>query len=402
MTSTARIYLDHAATTPVDPRVIEAMLPYFGERFGNPSSVHAHGRETKVAVEAARESVAKLFGAEPSEVLFTGGGTEADNVAIKGSMLALLPEGKNHIITSGAEHQAVLQCCAYLEENGFHVTRLPVGADATVDPEAVRAAITPRTGLITLMHVNNEVAAMNPVAEIGRIAREKGVRFHSDTTQSCGKIPVAPKEWGIDLAVCSAHKMYGPKGIGALFMKKGTVIEYLQHGGPQERGRRGGTENVPLIVGFGKAAELARAEEDERLRLAAGLRAAWLAAMSDFGPGVILHAQDSESSPYIGSVSFDPAFFKIDGETLLYQMDLRGISLSSGSACTAGHIEPSHVIQAMGLGGAIADATLRFSFGRETTRDELNRALGALREILERRRRPGQEGKMPASRSAIP
>ncbi len=385
-----RIYLDHAATTPVDPRVVDAMLPYFRERFGNPSSVHAHGRETKVAVESARESVARLFGAEPSEILFTGGGTEGDNIAIKGSMLALLPEGKNHIITSAVEHQAVLQTCGYLEENGFHVTRLGVSADATVDPDAVNGAITPRTGLITLMHVNNEVAAVNPVGEIGRIAREKGVRFHTDTVQSCGKLPVAPKAWGADLAVCSAHKMYGPKGIGALFMKKGTVLELLQHGGPQERGRRGGTENVPLIVGFGKAAELALAEQEVRLRHAERLRAIWRATLEGLGPGLILHAKESEASPFIASVSIDPAHYEVDGETLLMQMDLRGVSLSSGSACTAGHIEPSHVIRAMGLGEAIAEATLRFSFGMESTEEELRRALDALKEILVRRRRAGQ------------
>lgn len=381
---TRRIYLDYASTTPVDPRIFEAMQPYFMDKFGNASSVHSYGRETKVALESARESIAKLFNAHPSEIVFTSGGTEAINYAIKGAMLQQLIRGKNHIITSKAEHQAVLKCCEYLEENGFHVSYLDVDSNGCVDTQALRESITSQTGLVAIIHANNEIGSLNAIREIGEITREREIAFLSDTTQSYGKIILDHQKEKFDLAVASAHKIYGPKGVGALFIRRGVELDQLLHGGPQERERRGGTENVPLAVGFGKAAEIALHERETWKNLFAQLKNYFIEKLEEMSHHIRINGNTEHSLPNILSVSFPSDHFDLEGETLLMNMDLNGIAVSSGSACTSGSIEPSHVMLAMGYDRKTADATLRFSFGKDTTIEEVQYACEVLRNIVTR------------------
>jgi len=377
----SRVYLDHSATTPVHREVAEVMLEYMTGKFGNPSSVHSFGREVKKAMEDARAQVAALMGAKPEEIVFTSGGTEADNMAIIGGALANRKKG-NHIITSAIEHHAVVDSCHYLEKQGFKVTYLPVDDEGIVQVEDVAQAITPETILITIMHANNEVGTIQPLGEIGLLAKEKGIIFHTDAVQSLGKIPVDVNELQVDLLSGSAHKLYGPKGIGCLYVRKGTKLERLSHGGGQERRRRAGTENVPGIVGFGKAAQLAKDHlpaETERLTK---LRDKMIAGIEANVEHVKLNGHREKRVP--GNVNF--SFLFIEGESLLLSLDMKGIGASSGSACTSGSLDPSHVLLAMGLSHETAHGSLRLTLGKDNTEEEIDYVLQELPPIILRLR----------------
>ena len=372
-----RIYLDYAATTPTHPEVVEAMLPYFSGAFGNPSSLYACGQEARSAVEEARAKVAGFIGAENDEIVFTSGGTEADNFALEGIAYANQDKG-NHIITTAIEHHAIGETCNFLKERGFKTTCLPVDKDGLVDPDDVRKAITDKTVLISVMQANNEVGTIEPVALIGRIAREAGVYFHTDAVQAVGHIPVDVSKLGVDLLSVSAHKLYGPKGIGALYIRKGTRIIPFMHGGGQEGGRRASTENVPAIVGLGKAVELAQremAEEAERLiylrdKLIGGL----LERISD----IQLNGHPQERLP--NNVNVGVKF--VEGDAILLNLDLEGICASTGSACSSESEEPSHVLLALGIPADEARGSLRFTLGKWTTEEEIERVLEVLPRIV--------------------
>lgn len=370
------VYLDYAATTPVDPGVRLAMQPYLADRFGNPGSVHQFGQAARGAVDEARKAVARLVGAESKEIIFTAGATESNNAAIFGAVYTHeVPD--RHVITGATEHHAVLEPCRWLEKRGVHLTVLPVDEHGRVDPDAVRRAITPQTVLISIMHGNNEIGTLGPVAEIGAIARERGVLFHCDATQSAGIVPVDVRAWGVDLLSLSAHKRYGPKGIGALYVRSGVHIEPFLHGGSQERGRRGGTENVPAIAGFGAAARIALEILPEEARRVGALRDRLVGGLAAID-GARLNGHPRDRLPGIVNVSFADA----DSESLLLALDLEGIAASSGSACTSGSLEPSHVIAALGLPEAYASGTLRFSLGRWTTVHEIDAVLDVLPKVL--------------------
>ena len=372
-----RLYLDHAATTPTRPEVIEAMLPYFDNAFGNPSSIHSFGQEAKGAVEEARDSIAKLIGARREEIVFTSGGTEADNYAIKGVAYASEQKGR-HIITTSIEHHAVLEPLKFLEERGFEVTYLPVDEYGLVDPKDVEKAITDKTILISVMHANNEIGTIEPIAEIGEIAREKGVYFHTDAVQAVGHIPVKVNELGVDLLAMSAHKLYGPKGVGALYIRKGTRIISFMHGGEQERRRRASTENVPGIVGFGKAVELARGEMEEEAERLIILRDRLIKGLLERIDRVSLNGHPVKRLPNNVNVSIE----FVEGESMLLNLDLEGIAASTGSACSSSSLAPSHVLLALGLSPEQCHGSLRFTLGRETTEEEIGRVLGVLPRIV--------------------
>lgn len=376
-----KVYLDHSATTPVRPEVLEAMLPFLQGRFGNPSSLHGWGREAKKALEEAREHVAALIGARPEEIVFTSGGTEADNLAIMGAAYANARKGK-HIITSSIEHHAALDTAAYLEKQGFKVTFLPVTSEGLVRVEDVAEAITEETILISIMHANNEVGTIQPIAEIGRLAKEKGIIFHSDAVQSAGKIPVNVDELGVDLLSLSAHKIYGPKGVGALYVRKGTRLDPILHGGAQERKRRPGTENMPGIVGFGKAAELARQEMASEAERLAKLRDKLLDGIVERIPHVIVTGHRRQRLPNHASVCVK----YVEGESMLLSLDMHGVAASSGSACTSGSLDPSHVLLAMGLPHEVAHGSLRLTLGRDNTEEDIDYVLEVLPPIVERLR----------------
>jgi cysteine desulfurase len=374
------IYLDSAATTALDPRVLEAMLPYLGERFGNPSSVHGKGREAKVALELAREHVAALIGGHPAEIIFTSGGTEADNFALR---IALEDVQGRHIVTSSVEHEAILKPLQWYHDHGYEVTFLPPGPDGTVAFADVERAVREDTVLISLMHANNETGSLHPIDEIAGLANERGILFHTDAVQSAGKIPVDARTIPFAFASLSAHKIHGPKGIGALYARTGREISPFIRGGAQERGRRGGTENTAAAVGFGEAARLALSERDERMQRWRDLGALFRdEALARFPHALINTAEDAV--PTIMSVSFPYTVYGMDGEALLLNMDLDGVAVSSGSACTAGSIEPSHVMLAIGHDLETAKSTLRFSFGKDTTRDELMTSFDTLQAIVQR------------------
>ena len=376
-----RIYLDNNATTRVAPEVLEAMLPYYGEVFGNPSSVHGYGQEAKAALDLAREQVASLLNSEPNEIVFTGGGTESDNLAIRGIMEAAPGTGK-HLVTSQIEHHAVLHTCQYLEKRGLEVTYLPVGRQGEVDPEQVAQAIRADTRLISIMVANNETGALQPVRRIGDIARERGVVFHADAVQAAGKIPLDPAGLGVDLLTISAHKFHGPKGVGALFVRKGTRLRPLFHGGGHERNRRAGTENVPQIVGLGCAAELARTSmdrEDQRVRQ---LRDWFEQEVQRRVPEVSVNGRAASRLSNTSNLRFTGA----EAEGLIINLDLSGVACSTGSACSSGAIEPSHVLTAMGLSPAEAFECLRFSLSKDTSREDLARVLDLLPDLVARQR----------------
>ncbi len=375
------IYLDYAATTPVDPGVIEAMLPYFRDTFGNPSSIHSFGRQARSAVEDAREKVASFLGAKPAEIIFTSGGTESNNFAIKGVAWANRKKG-NHIVTSAIEHHAVMEPCHFLEREGFEVTFLPVDSRGFVDPQDVAKAITGRTVLVSIMHANNEIGTLQPVTEIGKIARERGVCFHTDAVQTFGHMPFNVDELNVDLLSLSAHKLYGPKGVGALFVRQGTRLEPHMHGGEQEGKRRASTHNVPGIVGLAKAVELAEkamAEEDTRIM---ALRDRLIRGIFDKIDRVRLNGHPEKRLANNVNVSMEYC----EGEAMILSLDLMGIACSTGSACSSTSVEPSHVLRAIGLSVEETRGSLRFSLGRYTQEQEIDRVLEVLPRIVKRLR----------------
>ena len=377
-----RIYLDHSATTPVDLEVAALMMTYYTEKYGNPSSVHSFGREARQALEEARRQVAELLGATPQEITFTSGGTEADNLAIIGTAEAMSKKGK-HLITSAVEHHAVLETCEFLAKNGFELTILPVDAEGIVSVEEVRKAIRPDTILITVMHANNEVGSIQPIAEIGQLAKEHDITFHVDAVQSLGKIPINVKELNIDLLTVSSHKIYGPKGVGALYVRKGVRLAPRAHGGSQEKKRRSGTENTPGIIGFGKACELIgqRMEKEDKRQIA--LRDKLMNGIVERIKYVKINGPLGEKRL---SNNVNVSIRYVEGESLLLSLDMLGIAASSGSACTSGSLDPSHVLLAMGLVHEIAHGSLRFSFGNQNTEEEVDYVLEQLPKIVERLR----------------
>lgn len=372
-----RAYLDYAATTPTHPEVVAAMLPYFTEAFGNPSSIHSHGQEAKQALEEARDKVAALIGAESEEVIFTGSGTEADNFALKGVAYANESRG-NHIITSTIEHHAVSETAKFLERRGFRVTYLPVDEYGLVDPDDVRRAITDKTILISLMQANNEVGTIEPIAEIGRIAREAGVYLHTDAVQTVGHIPVDVNELRVDLLSMSAHKFYGPKGVGALYIRKGTKLVPFIHGGEQESGWRASTHNIPGIVGLGKAVELAQQEMAEEAERVAHLRDRLIDGFRERLDHIRFNGHPTNRLPNNVSVTVD----FVEGESVLLNLDLEGISASTGSACSSSSLEPSHVLLAMGLLQEQAHCSLRFSLGKWTSEEDIDRVLEVMPKVV--------------------
>ncbi len=372
-----RAYLDYAATTPTHPEVVAAMLPYFTEAFGNPSSIHFHGQEAKQALEEARDKVAALIGAESEEVIFTGSGTEADNFALKGVAYANESRG-NHIITSTIEHHAVSETAKFLERRGFRVTYLPVDEYGLVDPDDVRRAITDKTILISLMQANNEVGTIEPIAEIGRIAREAGVYLHTDAVQTVGHIPVDVNELRVDLLSMSAHKFYGPKGVGALYIRKGTKLVPFIHGGEQESGWRASTHNIPGIVGLGRAVELAQQEMAEEAERVTHLRDRLIDGFRERLDHIRLNGHPTNRLPNNVSVTVD----FVEGESVLLNLDLEGISASTGSACSSSSLEPSHVLLAMGLLQEQAHCSLRFSLGKWTSEEDIDRVLEVMPKVV--------------------
>ena len=376
-----RVYLDYAATTPVHPEVILAMTPYLSEVWGNPSSIHACGLEARSGVEEARSKIAALIGANKNDIYFTSGGTEADNWALKGVAYANQKRG-NHIITSTIEHHAVLETCKYLEEKGFSVTYLPVDGFGLVDPDSVRKAVTPKTILISIMHANNEVGSIEPISEIGKVARAAGVYFHTDAVQSTGHIPVSVNNLGVDMLSISAHKLYGPKGIGVLFVSSGIKIEPLIHGGGQERQMRAGTENVPGIVGFGKAVELAQTEMDEEANRLSRLRDILIKNILKTTESTRLNGHPTQRLPNNVNVSFD----FVEGEAICLNLDLANICAATGSACSSESMEASHVLLAMGLSPEIARSSLRFSLGKWSTENDIKYVMEKLPGIVSRLR----------------
>lgn len=377
-----RVYMDHAATTPVHPAVAEVVQRCVAEVWGNPSSIHSFGREALAAIEVAREQVAALIGVGPQEILFTGGGTEADNLAVLGAA-RLRRERGNHLITSAVEHHAVLHPCRYLaEKEGFRLTILPVDAEGLVDPEDLRRAMTPETVLVSVMLANNEVGAVQPVKELAAIARGGGALFHTDAVQAVGQIPVDVADLGVDLLSISGHKIYGPKGVGALYIRRGVRLEPVFHGGGQERRLRPGTENVPGIAGLGKAAELARLELGERAAHAASLRERLLAGVMERIPDVVLNGHLTRRLP--GNLNISLLY--VQAESVLLNLDLKGIAASSGAACAAGSLEPSHVLEAMGLPSERVQGALRLSLGRGNTGADVDYVLAVLPSIVEKLR----------------
>jgi cysteine desulfurase len=380
-----RAYLDYNATTPVDPAVLEAMLPFLADTFGNASSIHSAGQRARAAVDRARDSVAALLGAKSSEIVFTSGGTEADNLAILGLVSAVASKsagGRKHIITSAIEHHAVQNSCQALEEQGVEVTYVPVGSTGVVDPNEIRRSLRPETVLITVMHANNELGTIQPVEEIGRIASEADVYFHSDAVQSAGKLPFSVNQLGVDLLSISAHKIYGPKGVGALYVRTGTPLSPQFHGGHHERDRRPGTENVPGIVGFGKAAELALANLASEPQRIGALRDRLERAILDSISSVRVNGDVTRRVANTTNLSFAAA----GGEAMLIALDLVGVACSTGAACSSGAVEPSHVLLAIGLSSDEARSSLRFSLGRQTTSEEVEFAIAAIPEVVERLR----------------
>jgi cysteine desulfurase len=377
-----KIYLDHAATTPVDPEVLKVMLPYFCESFGNPSSIHSFGRENRKAIEDARAIVAKELGAnEPSEIIFTGCGSESDNMVLKGIASACRDKG-NHIITSAIEHHAIFDTCKFLEKQGFEITYVPVNAAGLVNPQDVANLLTDRTILVSIMHANNEVGTIQPIAAIGKLLRERKILFHTDAVQSVGSIPVNVNELSVDMLSLSAHKFYGPKGVGALYIRKGTRIHPLIHGGGQERNRRAGTENVAGIVGLAKALQLANQNLVDNQAKLSGLRDYLIDNVLKRFEHVRLNGDRTQRLP--GNANF--SFEYIEGESLLLNLDLKGIAASSGSACTSGSLEPSHVLLSMGICHEIAHGSLRLTLGKSNTKEEIDYLLEVLPEIVDKLR----------------
>ena len=370
-----RIYLDHAATTAVDHKVVQAMMPYFTQASGNASSLHSFGREAKHALDSARQTIADALNAQTDEIIFTSGGTESNNFALKGI-------GKGHIITSSIEHPSILKTCRYLNDHGCDVTYLPVDADGMVDPGDVESAINSDTKLISVMHANNEIGTIQPIDEIGAIARDNGIPFHTDAVQSFGKTEIDLQKMNIDILSLSSHKIYGPKGIGALYIRRGVKIDPLMHGGEHEKGRRAGTENIPGIVGFAKAASLAierfGSDREHLIKLRDMLIDGAMNAIDD----VFLNGHPVKRLPNNANLRFK----FVEGESLLLHLDMKGVAVSTGSACSSASLEPSHVLLALGLAPEDIHGSIRFTLGRENTEEEIRYVLDVLPEMIDKLR----------------
>jgi cysteine desulfurase len=386
-----RVYLDHNATTPVAPEVMAAMLPYFSEEYGNASSIHAFGQRARGAVEEARESVAALLRARPAEIMFSSGGTESNNHAIFG-VVGAAPGQSKHVITSAVEHSAVLDPCRALEKSGVAVTVLPVDRDGIVNPEDVRRAIRPETILITIMLANNELGTIEPMEEIGKIAAEARVTLHTDAVQAAGKIPIDVAKLGVHLLSISAHKLYGPKGVGALYVRKGTRLDPLLYGGHSERDRRPGTEDVASIAGLGRAAELALTHMRNEGRRIVALRDRLEKGLLERIPHARVNGWRAQRTPNTTNLTLP----FIEGEAMVIALDLKGIACSTGAACSSGAVEPSHVLTAIGLAPEDARATLRLSLGHQTTDEEIDFALGTIPPVIDRLRQMSPTYKNPA------
>ena len=377
-----RIYMDSSATTPIDPEVIRVMAQYFSEKFGNASSLHSYGREAFEAIQESRKRVAGLIGANAEEITFTSGGTESDNLAIVGVARKMRLRGKDHVITSSIEHPAVLETCRSLEEEGYNVTYLPVDRYGILNPEDVRGAIYESTALITVMHANNEIGSIEPVEEIGEIARGRGVILHTDAVQSVGKIPTDVNEMNVDLLTISAHKIYGPKGVGALYVRKGVALQPLIHGGGHEHGFRSGTENVTGIVGLGVASDLARIRREDDARNLGALRDKLVARVLREIEESHLNGHPTKRLP--NNANF--RFTGVEGESLILDLDEKGIAASTGSACSSKRLEPSHVLTAIGLDEVEAHGSLRLTLGRGNTEDEVDYVVESLIEAVKKLR----------------
>ena len=377
-----RVYFDHNATTPVDPAVAEAVVRALTAEFGNASSVHHFGQQAKGVLDDARTAVAKLIGGEPSEVVFTSGGTEADNFALRGVAEALEPTGRRHLIASSIEHEAVLTTFKALARRGWNTTLLPVGTSGVVSPDVLRDALTDKTALVSVMHANNEIGTIQPVAELARIAHERGALFHTDAVQSAGKIPTDVRALGVDLLSLSAHKFYGPKGAGALWIKRGTRISAILTGGKHERNRRAGTENVPAIAGFGVAAQRAMSKLTADANRLGALRDRLEASVLSSVPGTAINGAKDQRVPNTTNISFEG----IEAESLLIALDLEGIAVSTGSACSSGTLEPSHVLRAMGLPTHRTQNSIRISLGSGNTDAEVDYFLEKLPKVVEKLR----------------
>jgi cysteine desulfurase len=376
-----RIYMDYAATTPVRKEVLDEMLPFFSVTFGNPSSLHTYGQGAKKAMEEAREKVASAIGATPDEVIFTSGGTESDNFAVKGVALAKEEKGR-HIITSAIEHHAVLESCRFLEKKGYEITRLPVDSKGIVDLDDLKRAIKKETVLISIMHGNNEIGTIQPINEIGSIAKERGIIFHTDAVQTLGRLPLNVDAINVDLLSASGHKFYGPKGVGFIYIRKGTRITPFMHGGEQERGRRASTHNVPGIIGLGKAAELAVLDLDKETARITALRDKLIKGILDNIPDTRLNGHPTKRLSNNVHLSID----YVEGESLLLYLDMEGIACSTGSACSSANLAPSHVLTAIGVSPDTPYGALRFTLGRQTTEEDVNFVIEILPGIVEKLR----------------
>jgi cysteine desulfurase len=375
-----RVYLDHNASTPVHPDVVVEMLPYFSEVFGNPSSVHGFGRAARDGLDTARERVARFLGCGPTELVFTSGGTESDNFGVKGLAMA---RGGGHLITTQIEHHAVLRTCQALERQGFTVTYLPVDDHGMVDPDDVKRAIRPDTIVVSVMHANSEVGTIQPIDAIGRLARDHGVAFHVDAVQTFGKVPIDLDAWGIDVLSCSSHKIYGPKGVAVAYVRKGTKMVSVQHGGDHERRRRAGTENVAGIVGFGKAVEIRTAVMEEEAMRVTALRDRLWEAIRARVPAVRLNGHPTRRLPGTVNISFR----HVEAESIVLGLDLKGIGLSAGSACTSGSVEPSYVLVAMGTPLDWAMGAVRSSLGRSTTAEDIDYVVECVEPLVAKLRK---------------
>lgn len=374
------IYLDHAATTPIHPKVKEAMLPFLEHHFGNPSSIHAYGRSVRQAIDRARDQVAASIGADPGQLIFTSGGTEADNLALIGVATAMREKGKDRVITTTVEHHAILDTCRYLEKIGFQVTYVPVDGYGRVQMEELKRAIDDRTAIISVMYGNNEVGTLQPIEEVGKIARERGIWFHTDAVQALGSEPLDVRRMPVDLLSLSSHKINGPKGVGALYIGQKVPLWPQMHGGMQERRKRAGTENVIGIVGFGQAAELAMANRKEHRDTARRCREAMLATWRREGISFVINGHPDQVLPHVLNVSFPGT----ETETLLMNLDLEGIACASGSACTSGTLEVSHVLKAMGLPDEVLRSAIRFSFGWGNTVEQVTEAARTVARVVRR------------------
>lgn len=372
-----RVYLDHSATTPVSEEVLKEMTPFFREKFGNASSLHSFGQEARRAVEDAREKIAKLIGADQNEIFFTSGGTESDNTALKGVV------GKgDHLITSNIEHPAILDVCKWLESQGIEITYIKVDESGIVDPKEVEKAFRKNTRLVSVMHANNEIGTVQPIEEIGKMCRKRGILFHTDAVQSFGKIPVDVRKMNIDMLSASSHKLYGPKGVGCLYIRKGLKVTPLMHGGGHESGRRSGTENVAGVAGFGKACEWARKNMKDEARRMAGLRDTLIEGVLKI-PGTILNGHREKRLPNNANFSFGD----IEGESLIMYLDMKGIAASTGSACSTKSLKPSHVLTAIGLKPIQAQSSLRLTLGKDNTGEDVKYTIEAIKETVENLRK---------------